>query len=186
MQIITKAFLIFLGLSAAGNLCNSLRNITFMTLNTSVFRCILFSFFVIILLIAVVYFLILKHDWLVYKITGPGEKLTPESEILWLTASLRIAAVLYGLILLSGSIMTILNIFYLRPLIDEIFVPKTCQMPRAVLLSQLLSTVCNLLEAVLAIYLLYGWPQFISYQLNLSKSKSSLDKKLSTEGIKNE
>jgi hypothetical protein len=151
---------------------------TYLTLahDTSVLQVILFSLFVTTLLIVIVYFLILKNDWLACKIAGSGEKLDPESETLWLAGSLRMVAIAYGLILLSGSITTILNIlalpFYLRPLVNEIFTFGTFPKSLAFTLSQWPSIVYNLLQAILAVYLLCGWPHFIRFQLNIHKTKS--------------
>jgi hypothetical protein len=192
MQIIAKVVLTFLGLSAFVNCCHNLTMMTSSTQaqDTSVLRDILFSLFVIILLIAIVYLLIIKNDWLVRKMAGSGEKLDPESETLWLAGSLRMVAVLYGLILLRSSIVTILNIFalpfYLRPLVNETFTFGTFPKSLAFTFSQWSSMVYNFLQTTLAVYLLYGWPHFIRFQLNLHKSKSLLDQELNTEGIKNE
>jgi hypothetical protein len=192
MQIIAKAVLTFLGLSAFVNFSQNFTMTTYLTLahDASALRFILFSLFVVILLIAIAYFLIFKNDWLACKIAGSGEKLDAESETLWLADSLRMVAIAYGLILLSGSVTTILNIlalpFYLRPLVNEIVAFGTFPKSLAFTPSQWSSIVYNLLQAILAVYLLYGWPQFIRFQLNLRKSKSYLDKKLNIEGIKNE
>jgi hypothetical protein len=41
----------------------------------------------------------------------------------------------------------------------------------------------HLLEAILALYLLCGWPQFIRYQLNICKTKPPLKQNPDTEGI---
>ncbi len=193
MQIIAKAVLTFLGLSAFVNLSQNFRTMTSLseTQDSSVFQVVLFSAFVAILLIATVYWLILKNDWLVRKIAdGSGENLDLGDEILWLTASLRMVALFYGLLLLSSSITTILNIlalpFYLRPLVSEIFTFRT--FPKSLAFAPHLWSYMtyNFFEALLAVYLLCGWPQFIRYQLNLRKSKLSLDKKLNIKGIKNE
>jgi hypothetical protein len=192
MQIIAKAVLTFLGLSAFVNFSQNFRTMTSLsqTQDTSILRDILFSLFVIILLIVIAYWLILKNDWLVCKIPSSSEKVYPESEILWLTASLQMVAIAYGLILLLDSITTILNIlalpFYLRPLVSEVFTFKAFPKSLAFTSYQWSSMVHNFLQTILAVYLLYGWPQFIRFQLNLRKSKSSPDKKLNTEGIKNE
>jgi hypothetical protein len=168
MQIIAKAVITFLGLSTFVNLSQNFRTMTSLsqTQDISVLRVILFSLFVITLLIAIVYWLILKNDWLVRKISGSGENLDPESETLWLTASLQMVAILYGLILLSGSITAVLNIFYICPLIEKIFVPQTYQIPRVFPLSQLLSIIYGFLLTILTAYLLCGWPHFIRYQLS--------------------
>jgi hypothetical protein len=194
MQIITKAVLTFLGLSALANFCINLTRlpslILMQTQDASVLRVVLSLPLAIIFTIAVVYMLIFKNDWLACKMAGSGEKLDPESETLWLAGSLRIVAIAYGLILFSSSIPTILNIlalpFYIRPLVNEIFTFRTFPKSLAFTSYQWSSMVYNFLQTILAVYLLYGWPQFIRFQLNLRKSESSLDKKLHTEGIKNE
>jgi hypothetical protein len=192
MQIIAKAVLTFLGLSAFVNFS---QNFTIMTSSmqiryTSVLWDILFSLFVIILLIAIVYWLILKNDWLVRKILGPGEKLDQESETLWLTGSLRMVAVLYGLILLSGSITTILNILalplYIRPMMNEIFTSGTSPKTLTFTPRQWSYMTYDFFKALLAVYLLYGWPQFIRFQLNLCKTESSSNQNPDVKGIKNE
>lgn len=189
MQIIAKAVLTFLGISAVVNLCQNLSILTSTTQaqDTSTLRVILFFPVFIILLIAIAYLLIFKNDWLVCKMAGAGEKLNSESEALWLAGSLRMVAIFYGLILLSSSIPTILNIVVsplcIRPLINEIFTFKT--FPKSLIFTpvQWSYMTYNFLKAILAVYLLYGWPQFIRFQLNISKTKSSLNQNRYTEGI---
>jgi hypothetical protein len=190
MQMIAKAALTILGVSAIVNLCSYLSMLTSLTQNTSTLRVILFSPVFIILLIAIVYLLIFKNDWLACKMAGTGEKLNPEIETLWLVASLRLVAILYGLILLSSSIPTILNIavspLHIRPLINEIFTFGT--FPKSLIFTavQWSSMIYNFLKAILAVYLLCGWPQFIRLQLNIRKTKSPFNKILDAEGIENE
>ena len=192
IEIIAKAVLTFLGLSAFVNLSQNFRMMTSLsqTQDASVLRDILLSLLVTILLIATVYWLILKNDWLVHKIAGSSENLDPESETLWLTASLQMVAILYGLILLTGSIATILNILalplYIRPLVNEIFTFGTFPKSIYPVPNPWSHAIYNLFRTFLTVYLLYGWPQFIRYQLNLRKSKSSIDKNLNTEGTENE
>jgi hypothetical protein len=134
---------------------------------------------VVSFIIVTVYVLVFKNHWLVRKMAGSGEKLDPESETLWLVGSLRMVAILYGLTLLAGSIVTILNIlalpFYIRPLINEIFTFKTFPKSLYPTLSPWSHAIFDLVKAFLVIYLLYGWPHFIRYQLNLRKSKSFPD-----------
>lgn len=179
MQIIAKAALTFLGLSAVANLCQNLSLITSVNQEAIPLQIILFLPVLIILLIAVVYFLILKNDWLVYKIAGPGEKLSPENEILWLATSLRMVAVIYGLILLAASMPTILNIIisplWILSLINEALTFKTFPKSFTFTLYQWSYMIRHLIEAILALYLLYGWPQFIRYQLNAHKTKQNSD-----------
>jgi hypothetical protein len=189
MQIIAKAVLTFLGISAVVNLCQNLSILTSTTQaqDTSTLRVILFFPVFIILLIAIIYLLIFKNDRLACKMAGSGEKLNPESEALWLVISLRMVAISYGLILLSSSIPTILNIvaspLYIRPLVSEIFTFRT--FPKSLIFTPLQWSYMtyNFLKAILAGYLLYGGPQFISLQLNIRKTESLLNKNQYTEGI---
>lgn len=187
MQIIAKATLTILGVSAVVNICSYLSMLTSLTQNTSTLRVILFSPVFIILLIAIVYLLIFKNDWLACKMAGTGEKLNPKIETLWLAGSLRMVAILYGLILLSSSIPTMLNIatlpLHIRPLINEMFTFGT--FPKSLIFTarQWSSMIYNFLKALLAVYLLCGWPQFIRFQLNIHKTESVLNQNQYTEGI---
>jgi hypothetical protein len=164
--------------------------LTSLTQDTSALQTILFLPVFIILLIPIAYFLIFKNNRLACKTAGPGEKLNPESETLWLVASLRLVALSYGLILLAGSIPTILNILasplHIRILINEIFTFGT--FPKSLIFTarQWSSMIYNFLEAILAVYLLCGWPQFIRFQLNIHKTESALNQNQYTEGIENE
>jgi len=192
MQIIAKAVLIFIGLSAIANLCQYQCALTSTVLygGTFMFRTVLFLSVFLIVTIAIAYLFIFKNDWLVYKITGSGEKLNPERETLWLVSSLRMVAVLYGFLLLAASMPTILNIIvsplYIFPLINEILTFKTFPKSLIFTSSQWSYMIYNFLKAILAAYLLYGWPQFIRFQLNIRKTKSPLNQNRYTEGIKNE
>ena len=189
MQIIAKAALTFLGLSAIVNFCRNLSMLTSsaQTQDTSILRVILFLPVFIILLIAIAYFLIFKNDWLACKMAGSGDKLNPEMETLWLVGALRIVAISYGLILLSTSIPTILNIvaspLYIRPLVNEIFTFRT--FPESLIFTsyQWSSMIYNFLKALLAVYLLYGWPQFVRFQLNIRKIESPFNQNPDAEGI---
>ena len=189
MQIIAKAALTFLGISAIVNLCQNLSILTSTTQaqDTSTLRVILFLPVFIILPIAIAYLLIFKNDWLACKMAGAGEKLNSKSEALWLAGSLRMVAIFYGLILLSTSIPTILNIvvspLYTRPLINEIFTFKT--FPKSLIFTpyQWSYMIYNFLKAILAVYLLYGWPQFIRFQLNIRKTESPLNQNRYTKGF---
>jgi len=186
MQIIAKAALTILGVSAIVNICSYLSMLTSLTQNTSTLRVVLFLSVFIILLILIAYFLIFKNNRLACKMVGPDEKLNPESETLWLVASLRLVAILYGLILLSSSIPTLLNIavlpLHIRPLINEIF---TFGFPKSLIFTsrQWSYMIYNFLKALLAVYLLCGWPQFVRFQLNIRKTESALNQNQYTEGI---
>lgn len=112
---------------------------------------------------------------------GSGEKLSTQSETICLAGSLRIVAILYGLILLPGSITTILNILalplYIRPWINEIFMFRT--FPKSLVVHQWSNIIYYFLQTILAVYLLYGWPQFIRFQLSIQKTR--IQKELKNE-----
>lgn len=190
MQIIAKAAFTFIGLSAIINLCSYHCALapTILYEDTSVFRTVLFFLVFLVVTIAIAYFFIFKNDWLVYKMAGSDEKLNPERKIIWLVVSLRIVAVIYGLILLANSISTILNIvvspLFICHLINEVLTFKS--FPKSLNLSstQLPYMIYNFLKAILAAYLLLGWPQFIRFQLNISKTSSVFNQNPDTEGIK--
>lgn len=190
MQIVAKAVLTILGTMCIVNLCHNLSMLTYFIWNTSTLRVILFLSVFIILLITIAYLLIFKNNRLASIMAGESEKLNPESQALWLAVSLRLVAIFYGLILLSTSIPTILNIvvspIHIRPLINEIFTFKT--FPKSLIFTtrQWSTMIYNFLKAILAVYLLYGWPQFIRFQLNTRKTKSLANSNRNTEGIENE
>ena len=189
MQIIAKAVLTFLGISAVVNFCQYLSALTSTTQaqGASTLRIILFLLVVTISIIAIAYFLIFKNDWLACKMAGSGEKLNRENKALWLAGSLQMVAISYGLILLSTSIPTILNIvispLYIRTLISEIFTFRT--FPKSLIFTpyQWSYMIYNFLKALLAIYMLYGWPQFIRFQLNIHKTKSPFNQNSDAEGF---
>jgi hypothetical protein len=118
---------------------------------------------------------------------GSGEKLNRENKALWLAGSLQMVAISYGLILLSTSIPTILNIvispLYIRTLISEIFTFRT--FPKSLIFTpyQWSYMIYNFLKALLAVYLLYGWPQFIRFQLNIHKTKLPFNQNSDAEGF---
>ena len=142
-------------------------------------RVILFSPVVIILIIAVAYLLVLKNDWLARKICGGGDKLAPEVEAFWLSSCFRLAGICYGLILLCSSIPTLLHILmspmHIRPLVNESLMFKAFPKSLIVPATKWPGMVYNFFKAVLAVYLLCGWPQFVRRQLNL-RQKADLAK----------
>jgi hypothetical protein len=190
MQVITKAVLTILGLSAILNLSQYVSTAIRARPDSSAVRAFLFLLVLIILIALIAYLLIFKNGRLARKMAGPGEQLNPENEALWLVASLRIVAIFYGLILLSTSIPTILNIVVsplcVRSLINEIFTFKTFPKSLIFTASQWSSMIYNSLKALLAVYLLCGWPQFIRFQLNIYKAELPPDQNQYIEGIENE
>jgi hypothetical protein len=179
VQIVTKALLATLGLGAALRLCAYASAAIRARPDASTAQVLFFLTVLIALVVLIGYFLVLRNDWLACKIAGGGDELPPEEEVFWLSGCFRLAGICYGLILLCYSVPTILNMvvspLYIRPLINEIFRFKT--FPKSLIFSaaQWSSMTYNVLKAILAVYLLCGWPQFVRRQLKL-RQKAGLAK----------
>lgn len=169
MQIVAKAVLAIAGVYAVVTLCWYLSSLVpLIHRASSLSNILLFAIFTAFIAV-IVFFLIFKNDELARKMAGDGEELNPANEAIWLVASLRLGAVLCGLILLSTSIPTILSILlspiHIRTLVNEIFLfegfPKSLMFP----LSKWCTIIYDFLKAILAIYLIAGAPYFIRQQL---------------------
>jgi hypothetical protein len=171
VQIVTKALLAILGLSAVLNLCKNVTMATYARPDTPTAQMLLFFPVLIVLVVLTAYFLVLRNNWLACKICGGGDKLAPEVEAFWLTSCFRLAGICYGLILLCSSIPTLLNILmspmHIRPLVNEILTFKALPKLLIVPATKWPQMAYNFFKAVLAVYLLCGWPQFVRRQLNL-------------------
>lgn len=172
MQIIAKAGLVSLGIYAIVTLCWYLTNvIPSFNIPSCLIGILCFAVFAVFIAI-ITFFLIFNNDSLARKMAGPGDQLNPADEALWLAASLRVAAVFCGLILLSASIPSIRNILlvpiHIRPFINEIFLfdryPKPLLMP----FSKWCEIIYNFLKIIFAVYLLCGAPHFVRWQFRHS------------------
>jgi len=172
MQIIAKAGLVSLGIYAVVTLCWYLTHvIPSFNLPSGLVGTLCFTVFAIFIAVTT-FFLIFNNDSLTRKMAGPGDQLNPATEALWLAASLRVATVFCGLILLSTSIPTIRNILLvpirIGPLINEIFLfdsfPKSLLFP----FSKWCAIIYNFLKLILAVYLLCGAPHFLRWQFRHS------------------
>jgi hypothetical protein len=166
MQIIAKAGLVSSGIYAVVNLSWYLTHvIPSFNLLIGILCFAVFAVFIAV----ITFFLIFNNDSLARKMAGPGEKLNPAANTLWLSSSLRVAAVFCGLILLSASVPTIRNILLvpirIRPFINEIFLFDRC--PRQLLMSfsEWCEIIYNFLKLILVVYLLCGAPHFVRWQL---------------------
>lgn len=168
MQIIAKAGLVSLGIYAVVTLCWYLTHVipTF-NLPSPLFGILCFTVFAVFFAV-ITFFLIFNNDSLARKMAGPGDQLNPTAKALWLYASLRVATIFCGLILLSTSIPTIRNILLvpirIRPLINEIFLfdsfPKSLLLP----FPKWCAIIYNSLKLISAVYLLCGAPHFLRWQ----------------------
>lgn len=172
MQMIAKAGLVSLGIYAVVNLCWYLTHvIPSFNIPSPLIGILCFAVFAVFIAV-ITFYLIFNNDSLARKMAGPGDQLNPAAKTLWLSSSLRVAAVFCGLILLSASIPTIRNILLvpirIRPFINEIILfdryPKPLLMP----FSKWCRIIYNFLKLILAVYLLCGAPHFVRWQFRHS------------------
>jgi len=125
-----------------------------------------------VFVVLVAYFMSFKNNWLASKITGPGEQLTQQTQMVWLIKSLRIGLVFAGLMLLGRSLPTIMKIsktfFLIGSAFDDIAIYKS--IPKVLILSypEWFRHIYNFLKAILALYLICGAPHFIRWQVKHS------------------
>ena len=192
MQIIAKAVLTSLGVYCIIQFTQVLTVVYFRLLKdcsftkTAIGVCISITFIIFLL-----YFFIINNNRLAVKMAGPGERLSPDSQILWLAASLRAAALFCGIILLAGSIKVLGNILLalwppnFRQWITQIINSGTFFGNSKSFLRQPAYMIYSYLKLALALYLLYGAPQFVSWQMK-SALKAGVTSLSKSEGIQNE
>jgi len=176
MQIIAKALLTVLGIYALVTLLFS-QPWFFASLQQSVLPKILYFAAFAVLTAFIVFFTIFSNDSLARKIAGPGDQLTPAARALWLTASLRLALVFAGLMLLPDSITTMAKIlkipFLIRPAVSKMFLFKSLPTVLNLPPTEWFRIICDLFKAILAVYLICGAPSFIRWQLKHSLRHTS-------------
>jgi hypothetical protein len=134
----------------------------------------------IIFILFLLYFFIFRNDWLAVKMAGPGERLSPAGQRLWLAASLRGGAVFCGLILLAGlnrqfsSFLLSLWPPNLRSLITQILNTDGFE-GILVFFRWKVTSIYNFLKAALTIYLLCGAPQYVRLQLKIAEAAGGAD-----------
>jgi len=170
MQVLAKTALTVLGIYAIVTLWNSYPG-GFMYRHEQpavVPEILSLSTFAVLAALAV-YFMIFNNTALSKRIAGPGEILDPRSQAIWLAKSLRVGLALAGLMLLPRSIPTMVKIpkifFLIRPAVNDIIisrsVPKILRLSR----SEWFRNIYGCLRAILALYLIYGAPHFIRWQV---------------------
>jgi len=171
MQIIAKAVLTVLGIYALVTLLFCQRWF-FLSSQQSVLPKILYFAALVVLAAFIVFFTIFSNDSLARKMAGPGDQLTPAAKALWLTASLRLALVFTGLMLLPNSIPTIAKIlkipFLIRPAVSEMFLFKSLPTVLNLPPEAWFRITCDFFKAILTVYLICGAPSFIRWQLKHS------------------
>ena len=145
-----------------------------------------------------VYFVIFKNTALSKRIAGPGEILDPRTQALWLVKSLRVGLVLAGLMLLPRSIPIMVKIpkmfFLIRPALNDIIVSKRVPNILRLSYSEWFKNIYGFLRAILAIYLIYGAPHFIRWQVkqnlcskpNIEQTEIPKSPIANSEGAENE
>jgi len=168
MQLIAKSDLVSLGIYAVVTLCWYLTHvIPSFNFPSCLIGILCFAVFTVFIAV-ITFFLIFNNDSLARKMAGPDDQLNPTTKALWLAASLRLASVFCGLILLSTSIPTIRNVLLvpirIGPLINENFLfdsfPKSLLLP----FPKWCAIIYNFLKLTLAVYLLCGAPHFVRWQ----------------------
>lgn len=116
----------------------------------------------------IAYFMVFHNDRLAGKLAGPGELLEPQAQATLLAKSLRVGLVFTGLMLLPGSVPTLVGIaktfFLIRPALNEIIISKRTPDMLRLSYAQWYTSIYHLLKAVLAIYLICGAPHFAAWQ----------------------
>ncbi len=197
MQVIAKVVLAVLGIYSLVNFCRTLTFVVFELFDNCSFAVAANGVGIsIVFIIALLYFLIFRNDWLAVKIAGPGERLSPANQRIWLAASLRAGAVFCGLILLAGSTRLFGNILF------ALWLPNIRRWITQILNSggffnwteffsrRGATGIYDFLKAVLAVYLLCGAPQFVRRQLKTAVTAGGADSPnlsdTNSEGIQNE
>ena len=155
MQVIAKTVLTSLGIYCIVQFCKPFTFLTFDLFDNCSFTVAMISVGIsIVYVIFLLYFLILRNDWLAEKMAGSGERLSRENQILWLAASLRVGVAFCGIIMLANSTEFLAKILLmLRPSNLHQWVTRGA------------NVLYDFLKVILAFYLLCGAPQFVGRQL---------------------
>ena len=167
MQIVAKTALTVIGIHAIVLLLRHMRHILYPSLPWWQHALVLVLPTSLIIIIARL--LILKNDSIACRITGTGEKLTPNKAASFLVCSYRVALLFYGLLILSSStrqfnvLMTTFNPVSIRRWINNTLYAGFD-------LIEFCGNVINILPRVfivfLTVYLIVGAPHFVRSQAN--------------------
>jgi len=133
-----------------------------------------------------VYLMIFNNTKFSKRIAGPGEILRPGTQRALLVKSLRVGLVVAGLMLLPRSIPTMVKIpkifFLIRPALNDIIVCKSVPDILRLSHSEWFTNIYGFLRAILALYLIYGAPRFIRWQVKHSvRQESNIEKTIATK-----
>jgi len=170
MQIIAKTVLVVLGIHAVVTLYSFYPGIyVYRPEGPSIMQEVISLSFYAVLAGFIVYFAIFNNDGLSKWMAGAGEEFEPQNQAVWLVKSLRVGLVFAGLMLLSGSISTIVKIpkifFLIRPAINDIIISKSVPSILKLSYSEWYRNIYGILKAILAFYLICGAPHYIRWQL---------------------
>ena len=187
MQILAKTTLTVLGIYAVATLCNQYPGAyMYRREQPAIIPEILsLSAFAVLAALAV-YFIIFNNSGFSKRIAGPGEILDPRSRALWLAKSLRVGLVFAGLMLLPRSIPAMVKIpkifFLIRPALNDIIISKSVPNILKLSYSEWLRNIYGFLRAILALYLIYGAPRFICWQVKHSaRQESNIEQKVTAK-----
>lgn len=124
-----------------------------------------------------VYFMIFNNTKFSKRIAGPGEIAEPRSQQLLLGKALRVGLLFAGLMLLPRSIPMMVKIpkifFLIRPALNDIIISKRVPDILKLSHSEWFTNIYGFLRAILALYLIYGSPRFIRWQVKHSVRQES-------------
>jgi hypothetical protein len=170
MQALAKTILTVLGIYAVLTLWNSYpAGFMYRSEQPAIVLEILSLCTFAVLAALTVYFMIINNTAFSKRIAGPGQTLDPRTQALRLAKALRVGLVLAGLMLLPRSIPTMVKIpkifFLIRPALNDLIISKSVPKVLRVSYSQWFRNIYGLLKAILALYLIYGAPHFIRWQV---------------------
>ena len=174
MLIIAKAVLACLGIYIVATLSETITKPAFIGSDSSALRVAISLAGITVFMTVIAFFLIFKNDVLACKIPGLGEKLGSKLGPIWLIGCLRVGLVFLGLVLLTSSIPSILNVAFrlsppnIRLWFNNAIASKSILSSIDLSSSKQLTFIYDSLKLVLIIYLLCGAPHLICWQLKRS------------------
>ena len=136
-----------------------------------------------------VYFVIFNNTKFSGMIAGPElatDEPEPRKQRLLLAKSLRVGLVFVGLMLLPRSIPMMVKIpkifFLIRPAFNDIIISKSAPGILRLSYSEWFRDIDGFLRAILALYLIYGAPHFIRWQVKHSaRQESNIEQKVTAK-----
>jgi len=169
MQIVAKVVLVIFGIDAVVRLY---RTLVLLGGELTILNYLLMFVLLTVFAGLLVYFLIFNSNRLAVKMAGIGEQLTQPELSKWIICSMRIGFIFYGFLLLcdsAGFIAKVLLVpFRIRMLFNEIVIYKSFPKMLELSIREWLVLIYDFIKTVLGIYLLFGAPGFVIWQLKRS------------------